>query len=61
MCAREVKVMLEIQRFRKYSVERADNVLVPVPGLEPGRREATDFEYFKCANAVLKQWFITVF
>ena len=34
MCAREVKVMLEIQRFRKYSVERADNVLVPVPGLE---------------------------
>ena len=31
MCAREVKVMLEIQRFRKYSVERADNVLVPVP------------------------------
>ena len=44
MCAREVEVMLEIQRFRKYSVERADNVLVPVPGLEPGRREATDFE-----------------
>ena len=44
MCAREVKVMLEIQRFRKYSVGRADNVLVPVPGLEPGRREATDFE-----------------
>ena len=34
MCAREVEVMLEIQRFRKYSVERADNVLVPVPGLE---------------------------
>ena len=34
MCAREVKVMLEIQRFRKYSVERADNVLVPVPRLE---------------------------
>ena len=31
MCAREVEVMLEIQRFRKYSVERADNVLVPVP------------------------------
>ena len=29
-----MKVMLEIQRFRKYSVERADNVLVPVPGLE---------------------------
>ena len=44
MCAWEVEVMLEIQRFRKYSVERADNVLVPVPGLEPGRREATDFE-----------------
>ena len=34
MCAREVEVMLEIQRFRKYSVERADNVLVPVPRLE---------------------------
>jgi hypothetical protein len=55
MCAREVKVMLEIQRFRKYSVDRVDNVLVPVPGLEPGRREATDFEYFKCTNTVLKQ------
>jgi len=23
--------MLEIQRFRKYSVDRVDNVLVPVP------------------------------
>ena len=34
MCTREVEVMLEIQRFRKYSVERADNVLVPVPRLE---------------------------
>jgi hypothetical protein len=29
--------------------------VVPVPGLEPGRREATDFEYFKCTNTVLKQ------
>ena len=34
MCTREVEVMLEIQRFRRCSVERADNVLVPVPRLE---------------------------
>ena len=38
MCSREVEVMLEIQRFRKYSVERADNVLVPAHIVGPIRR-----------------------